>query len=146
MNEPLNLKLSTQLSSAKQRQGFRFSKRDYDRLDGVLWPLVQVMEVSITLSPAQFMIVEGMRTLEQQRIYVAKGASTTMNSRHLTGHAVDIAPLIDGKVRWDWPLYSQIAPVIKGVAQDLGIAIVWGGDWKRFPDGPHFELDRRVYP
>lgn len=146
MDEPLNLKLSTQLASAKQRQGFRFSARDYAHLEGVLWPLVHVMEVSITLSPVQFMIVEGLRTLEQQRVYVAKGASTTMNSRHLTGHAVDIAPLIDGKTRWDWPLYHQIAPVIKGVAQDLGIAIVWGGDWKRFPDGPHFELDRRVYP
>lgn len=146
MDEPLNLKLSTQLSSAKQRQGFRFSQRDYDRLKGVMWPLVHVMEVAISVSPIQFMIVEGLRTLEQQRVYVAKGASTTMNSRHLTGHAVDIAPVIDGKIRWDWPLYHQIAPVIKGVAQDLSIAIVWGGDWKRFPDGPHFELDRRVYP
>lgn len=146
MDGPLNLKLSTQLSAAKQRQGFSFSQRDYDRLKGVHWALVQVMEVSISLSPVQFMIVEGMRTLEQQREYFAKGASITMNSRHLTGHAVDIAPLINGKVRWDWPLYHQIAPVVKGVARDLSIAIVWGGDWKKFPDGPHFELDRRVYP
>lgn len=127
-------------------QRFRFTERDYLRLAGVQWQLVQVMEVAISVSPIQFMIVEGLRDLETQRKYVASGASTTMNGRHLTGHAVDIAPLIDGKPRWDWPLFHKIAPVVKDSARTLGIAIVWGGDWKRFPDGPHFELDRRVYP
>jgi peptidoglycan L-alanyl-D-glutamate endopeptidase CwlK len=26
------------------------------------------------------------------------------------------------------------------------VPIVWGGDWRTFKDGPHFELDRRKYP
>ena len=72
--------------------------------------------------------------------------STTMRSRHLTGHAVDIAPYVNGEVRWDWPLYEELAPVIKNTAADLGIPIEWGGDWKRFRDGPHWQLPRRQYP
>ena len=67
-----------------------------------------------------------------------------MNSRHLTGHAVDVAAWVDG-VRWDWPLYDAIAVAVKQAAKELDVAIVWGGDWATFRDGPHFELDRRVY-
>jgi peptidoglycan L-alanyl-D-glutamate endopeptidase CwlK len=77
-----------------------------------------------------------------------------MNSRHLTGHAVDLGYWLDdgdgvpenGEIRWDWPLYAQLASAVKGAAQKLGVAITWGGDWPSFPDGPHFELDRGKYP
>ena len=74
------------------------------------------------------------------------GASRTLNSRHLTGHAVDVAALIEGQVRWDWPLYGRIAGAFKAAARDLNIPLTWGGDWTRLRDGPHFELDRRAYP
>ncbi len=65
--------------------------------------------------------------------------------RHITGHAVDLGAWVDDEVRWDWPLYHQIAKAMKTAAAELGVAIVWGGDWSRFKDGPHYELDRRKY-
>lgn len=95
---------------------------------------------------ASFIVTEGLRTVARQKQLVAAGASQTMNSRHITGHAIDVAAIVGGKVRWDWPLYSAIAKEIKQAAADLGVAIVWGGDWRSFKDGPHFELDRRTYP
>lgn len=74
------------------------------------------------------------------------GASKTMNSRHLTGHAVDVVALIDGAVRWDWPLYDLIAKAFKAAAKAEGVPLEWGGDWPRFRDGPHFQLPWKQYP
>jgi peptidoglycan L-alanyl-D-glutamate endopeptidase CwlK len=93
-----------------------------------------------------FIVTEGVRTLARQRELVAAGASRTMASRHLTGHAIDVAVRVGGRIRWDWPLYETLASQIKSIARELGIRIVWGGDWPTFRDGPHIELDRTVYP
>lgn len=125
---------------------FTFSQRSESRLVGVHPDLVKVVRLALTRSPLDFCVLEGLRTKERQAELMAKGATRTMNSRHLTGHAVDIAPMIDGEIRWDWPLYHQLAPVIKGAAASLGVAVVWGGDWRTFKDGPHWELDRKAYP
>lgn len=121
------------------------SQRSRDKLKGVHPDLVKVIEKAIEISPLDFVVIEGLRTLDRQKQLVAKGASKTLNSRHLTGHAVDIAPIVDGEVRWDWPLYHKLAPAVKQAADELTIPIVWGGDWRSFPDGPHFELDRETY-
>jgi peptidoglycan L-alanyl-D-glutamate endopeptidase CwlK len=114
-----------------------------------------------------------MRTEEQQRLYVARGASMTMDSRHLTGHAVDLVPYIDGQLRWDWPLCIKIAEAMREAAIQEAVSIVWGGVWdtllsdlngdlqnamtdyslrvrasgrqKTFFDGPHYELHRGTY-
>lgn len=94
---------------------------------------------------SDFRVVEGMRTIQRQRELVAAGASRTMNSRHLTGHAVDIAPTVGGTIRWDWPLFYPMADAMKSAAQSKGVPITWGGDWK-MRDGPHFELSRSKYP
>lgn len=96
-------------------------------------------------SPVHFEITEGLRTQERQAQLLKAGASRTMNSRHLTGHAVDIVCLVDGEVRWDWPLYERVAEHIKRVAEQMDVDIIWGGDW-RMRDGPHYELDRDRYP
>lgn len=125
---------------------FRLSKRSRDRMKGVHPALVGVIEAAILTTPVDFMITEGLRTRERQAALLKAGASRTLNSRHLTGHAVDVAALVDGKVRWDWPLYPRIAQAIKAAAKARGVAVVWGGDWPRQRDGPHFELDRRTYP
>lgn len=124
---------------------YTLSQRSRDKLKGVHPDLVKVIEKAIEISPLDFVVIEGLRTLDRQKQLVAKGASKTLNSRHLTGHAVDIAPIVDGEVRWDWPLYHKLAPAVKEAADELAIPIVWGGDWRSFPDGPHFELDREAY-
>ncbi len=125
---------------------FEFSKRSNDRLVGVHPDLQRVMRRAISQSPVDFVITEGVRSKAKQAQLVAAGASQTMNSRHLTGHAVDVAAFVGKDVRWDWPLYVQIAKVVKAVADEINVPIVWGGDWKSFRDGPHFELDRKRYP
>lgn len=123
----------------------RLSRRSRDRLVGVHPALIAVVERAIVRTPVDFMVTEGLRTPERQAALVKAGASRTMNSRHLTGHAVDVCALIEGKVRWDWPLYPRIAGAFKAAALELDTPIVWGGDWPRLRDGPHFELDRRVF-
>lgn len=126
--------------------------RDHERLKGVHPDLVQVVQVARQFTP--FIVLEGLRTPARQARLVAEGASRTLNSRHLTGHAVDLGYWLDdgdgipenGEVRWDWPLYDKLALCVKQAAYDLQVPIIWGGDWKSFPDGPHFELCRRAYP
>lgn len=125
---------------------YKLSKRSLSRLEGVHKDLVQVVKLAIELTEVDFGVTEGVRTIERQRELYAKGASKTMNSRHLTGHAVDLVAYIGSEVRWDWPLYHKIADAMKRAAKSLGVPIVWGGDWASFKDGPHFELDRKTYP
>jgi peptidoglycan L-alanyl-D-glutamate endopeptidase CwlK len=91
-------------------------------------------------------VVEGLRTQARQRQLVQAGASQTMDSRHLTGHAVDLAPYIGGQIRWDWPPFYKIADAMKAAARELGVSLNWGGDWTTLKDGPHWQLDRREYP
>lgn len=124
---------------------FTFGAKSLAKLEGVHPDLVRVLKRAIKLTPVDFSVIEGVRTRKRQVELFAAGASKTMNSRHLTGHAVDIAPYVAGSIRWDWPLFHQIAPAMKQAAQELGVPVVWGGDW-RFKDGPHWELDRRKYP
>jgi len=116
--------------------------RSERNLKGVHPDLVRV--VRRAAKNVDFIVTDGLRTQARQRQLVEAGASWTMNSRHLTGHAVDVAALVGGKVRWDWPLYAIIAKEMKAAAEALNIPIVWGGDWKK-KDGPHFELDRKHY-
>ena len=126
--------------------GFGLSKRSLARLEGVDPRLVALVREAIALSPVDFMVTEGLRTPERQAALIRAGASRTKRSRHLTGHAVDVAAMVDGQVRWDWPLYPRIAAAFKAAAVRQGTPIVWGGDWPSLRDGPHFELDRKVFP
>lgn len=98
-----------------------------------------------------FIVTEGVRTPARQREMVRKGLSKTLNSRHLAGkdglsRAFDFVGTLNGAARWDWPFFHKLAPLIKQAAREIGIPIVWGGDWKSFKDGPHFELPRSKYP
>ncbi len=124
---------------------YRLSQRSRTRMCGVHPDLIAVVEAAILRTEVDFMITEGLRNPARQASLVKAGASRTLNSRHLTGHAVDVAALVDGQVRWDWPLYGRIAEAFKTAARDLGVPLTWGGDWTRLKDGPHFELDRRAY-
>jgi peptidoglycan L-alanyl-D-glutamate endopeptidase CwlK len=96
----------------------------------------------MAITPMDFMVLEGVRTLDRQRQMVAQGRSRTLNSRHLTGHTVDLAPVENGSPVWDWPAYDLLAETVKEAARDVGVPIEWGGDWTSFRDGPHWQLPR----
>lgn len=125
---------------------YKLGKRSRGRLRGVHPDMVRVVERAIEITEVDFTVLEGLRTEERQRKLVAAGASKTMRSRHLTGHAVDLGAWVDGKVDWSWPLYDKIAKAMKQAAKELGVKMTWGGDWRTFKDGPHFELQRKHYP
>jgi peptidoglycan L-alanyl-D-glutamate endopeptidase CwlK len=125
---------------------YRFSSRSKRRLQGVHPDLVRVMHRALEITPVDFTVLEGLRTVSRQRKLYATGKSKTMNSRHLTGHAVDIAPYVNGSVSWDWNDYYPLATAVKRAAALEGVEVEWGGDWKSFPDGPHWQLPWKEYP
>lgn len=126
---------------------FRLGKASRGKLVGLHPDLILVIGRAISISDTDFSIIEGRRTIEKQREYLAAGKSKTMNSRHLTGHAVDLAPWTHGTIDWEsWQQFEKVAKAMKAASSDLGIPVDWGGDWKTFKDGPHFELLWSAYP
>lgn len=152
--------------------GFHLSQRSRSRLIGLQPDLVRVVQRAIEITEVDFTVLEGLRAPGRQRELVKSGASKTMNSRHLTGHAVDLGAFVDGAVRWDWPLYYRLAEAQREAARQEAVPLVWGAAWGRlltdfenaeaasqsyledrrargrrpFLDGPHFELPWDVYP
>lgn len=132
----------------------QWDARSLRNLAGIHPDLRRVMDRALQDAPFAFVVTEGLRTAARQRELVRIGASKTLNSRHITGHAVDLVPYVDidkdGKVEveemYAWPLYGRLAPAIKAAAVAEKVALIWGGDWRSFKDGPHWELDRRKYP
>lgn len=141
--------------------GFVLGERSLKNLAGVNDNLVKVVKRAIEISLIDFTVIEGVRTKARQAELVKKGASKTMNSKHLSGHAVDIAPVVDGKISWDFNHYYPLAEAMAKAATELGVSVRWGGAWTtitnkagtaqswvqayrkgggRFLDGPHFEL------
>jgi peptidoglycan L-alanyl-D-glutamate endopeptidase CwlK len=143
------------------------------QLNGVHKDLVAVVHRAIQLTTQDFAVTDGLRTAEEQKKLVDSGASQTMNSRHLTGHAVDLVPYIHGKVRWEWPPIFTLALAVRQAAKELKVPLRWGAAWdtdftastatpeelmhayselrrsqgkKPFLDGPHFELPANLYP
>lgn len=125
---------------------FALSQKSLDRLSGVHPDLVSCVKLAIKMSEIDFAVLEGVRSLARQSQLVAAGASQTMKSRHLTGHAVDLGAMVSGTVRWDWPLYDKVAKAMKAAAAELKIPLEWGGDWTTLKDGPHFQLPWKEYP
>ena len=118
-------------------------KTSLKRLQGVHPDLIAVVKRAIEITSVDFTVLEGLRSVERQRELFNKGASKTMASRHITGHAVDLAPW---PIDWDnLSRFKQVASAVKEASEELGIPVLWGGDWRTFYDGPHFELDRKVY-
>lgn len=129
---------------------FKLSARSRARLIGVHPDLVRVVERAITVTLVDFSVVEGVRTLAKQMEYFKKGKSMTMRSRHLTGHAVDLAPwmMVNGVMTIDWESdagWEALADAMKSSAYALSVPVEWGGDWK-WRDAPHWQLSWGEYP
>lgn len=127
---------------------YTLGRRSKRNLQGVNKDLVRVVEKAIEYTKQDFTVIDGLRTRGEQRRFVALGVSKTMNSRHLTGHAVDIIP---HPIPSDWSEYSksqwkEISIAMKRAAKELGVDLEWGGDWKSFVDKPHYQLSRKMYP
>lgn len=125
---------------------FKFGERSEARMVGVHPDLIRVVRRALELSLVDFAVLEGVRTKERQAELVKAGASQTMNSRHITGHAIDLAPVVGNQVRWDWPLFYKIADAMKAAAAETNTPIEWGGSWRTFKDGPHWQLPWKEYP
>lgn len=128
------------------KKPFVFSQRSIDNLRGVHPSLVKIVTRALAISPLDFSVTEGLRSVERQKSLVKAGASRTMRSRHLTGHAVDLAVLVDGQICWQWPLYEKLSNSVKQAALEMKIPLEWGGDWPQFRDGPHYQLPWEYYP
>mgnify|MGYP001207463082 CR=1 FL=1 len=147
---------------------FRLSQRSLDRLEGVKPDLVNIVKRAIELTKVDFGVIEGVRTEERQKELVAKGASKTMKSKHLTGDSVDLMAYVAGRGCWELNVYDEIADAVRHAAIEEGVEVKWGAAWsidclndwdgtaeeamnsyvdlrrsqgrRPFIDAPHFEL------
>lgn len=126
---------------------YRLGKSSREKLAGVHPDLIRVLTRYLTQTGAvDVRVTEGVRTLARQRQLVKAGASQTLKSRHLTGHAFDVCGWIAGAPDYSWPVMYRIAEGMKAAAKAEGVALEWGGDWKSFKDGPHWQLSWKAYP
>lgn len=131
-----------------------FSERSLKSLTGIHPTLQLVVAKALLESPYDFVVIDGMRTIERQRELVRKGHSQTLDSRHLHGLAVDLWPVhpktgkavlgTDDKLLWE--LLTPIAETVKAAGRASNVTVEWGGDWKSFKDGPHFQLPKKDFP
>lgn len=119
---------------------FKLSQKSLDKMQGVDSRLVQVVKRAIELTTIDFKVLEGVRTKERQQELLKLKVTQTLKSKHLDGLAVDLGALHGPDVSWEKPLYFEIAKAMKQASKELNIPIRWGGDFKSFFDGPHFEL------
>lgn len=147
---------------------FKLSTRSLRNLQGVNIALVEVVKRAIELTKVDFAVTEGLRSVERQQELVAKGASQTMQSKHITGKAVDLTAFLDNRISWELALYDEIADAMRQAAIEQNVPIRWGAAWsvpdirlwtgtmeaamnsyvderrragkRPFIDAPHFEL------
>ena len=122
------------------------SDRSWRRLVGVRPELAAIVARALQLAPFDFTVLEGLRTRQRQAELVAEGASETMRSRHLTGHAVDLGVLIDGQISWQFRYYRDLRDAMLVAAREFRVPLEWGGNWRDLRDGPHFQLPWTTYP
>ncbi len=138
----------------------KLGSRSLRRLRGIHPDLVRVVKRALKICSCDFTVIEGRRTLERQKRLLQAGASKTLRSRHLTGHAVDIAPWnpsnsnARGWIDWnDYGQFCQVGHAMRVAAMDLDVPMIWGagkmygGAWSnKFNDMPHFQLKWKEYP
>ncbi|NBT57503.1 M15 family peptidase [bacterium] len=133
--------------------------------------LVRVFDEAVNFYSKKIRIIEGLRSVQRQNQLYLQGKTKTLDSRHLTGHALDLVTQDNGNILWDEPNAIQLAAAIRASAIKCGVPIRWGGCWqeintvvnlkqaatdyvarlkaqKRKPliDMVHFELPKDRYP
>ena len=117
------------------------SDRELAALDSVHADLRRWFREFRRLCPLDLIVLEGKRSMKRQRYLVKHGDSRKLYSYHLFGLALDIAPASPDGDLWRWSNYYAASPFGFTAAKNLGLPIVWGGHWKSFPDGPHWQLE-----
>ena len=117
---------------------YKLGNRSKEKLEGVDERMIAIVRYAINVSKQDFSVICGLRTRKEQEALVAKGASKTMNSKHLDGNAVDLMAWIDGG-RWELNLYDEIADAMAEAARAIDTAVKWGAAWSvgdiRYWDG-----------
>lgn len=134
------------------------NQRSEKSLSGVHPALVKVIRKTAELidddSELKFIVTEGLRTLERQKQLLADGKSKTLNSKHITGHAVDLAVWFDydkdkvvdsNEISWKFEFYKRLNDIVQQAANECNVEVEWGGSWKSFVDCPHFQIDPATY-
>lgn len=141
---------------------FTLGTRSRANLQGVHPDLVKVVQRAIQITSQDFTVIEGLRDIQRQEELLRRGATQTMNSRHLTGHAVDITPWVNGEISWDWKYYPEVLDAFIKACKEVDVPLRWGGNWSvqdlrtwkstgealreaykgKFRDGPHLEIPR----
>jgi peptidoglycan L-alanyl-D-glutamate endopeptidase CwlK len=130
---------------------FKFGKRSKKEMEGVHPDLIQVVTKALKLTQVDFGIIDGVRTKAEQELLVKKGASTTMKSKHLPqkdgyGHALDLVPYLNGKIRWEWSLFYEVAEAVFIAAEDHGVPLIWGGAWTELHEEYAHNLEEKYFP
>lgn len=120
---------------------YQFSQRSLRNLEGIHPDLLKVVHRALEITERDFTVIDGLRTPEEQKELFEAGKSKTLNSRHLTGHAVDIVPY---PVTWEYEEFKPVVDAMRKAAEELGVDMVHGYDWGW--DAAHHHLSRKVYP
>lgn len=130
-----------------RKNGFMWGARSRKILRQIHPDLCRVCLMALDRADMDFGAHCGLRSMADQKRLVKMGKSRTLNSRHLTGHAVDLHPWVRGEIPWnDWGLWVTLSNQVQAAAKKIGVPIEWGGDWARFTDCPHFQLPWKEYP
>ena len=124
---------------------FKLSQRSLTNLEHVHPDLVKLVKLAIEITTIDFTVLEGLREPEKQKSLVSAGKSWTNNSRHLTGHAIDVGVIIDKRVSWDYPWYEKLYQFFDNASKELKIPMEWGGNWPQ-KDAGHYQLTWKDYP
>jgi len=103
---------------------YKLGKGSLKKLEGIDERMIAVVKYAISVTKQDFSVICGMRTIEEQKVLVAKGASQTMKSKHIDGLAVDLMAYVDGG-RWELNLYDEIADAMAEAAREVDVPIVW---------------------
>ena len=120
---------------------YRLGRYSLAELEGVHPNLVRLVVRAIFITDQDFTVHDGGRTPAEQAEYVRTGVSRTLASLHLPqgdgwGHAVDLVPYINGRLRWELPACLVIAQAVREAAEELSVPIRWGGSWERLDGDP----------